>query len=169
MDNNTKVYELTSLADGLFYTVYCGFRLTLRFTCGFNASGRNKGQLVTSDRFKQDAIEKDERFGKTWRLAKVFEQKEEKKAEPVVETKGTENLNNGESVTQNKGLPLRKKGKKDEKTADKPKSTRTIVETVTNRNDAAEWFAEKGSVFTTDAELQELMEKFDVDFPNLHL
>jgi hypothetical protein len=66
-------------------------------------------------------------------------------------------------------LPLRKKGKKDEKTADKPKSTRTIVETVTNRNDAAEWFAEKGSVFTTDAELQELMEKFDVDFPNLHL
>jgi hypothetical protein len=48
-------------------------------------------------------------------------------------------------------------------------AARTIVETVTNRNDAAEWFAEKGSVFTTDAELQELMEKFDVDFPNLHL
>ena len=165
MENSTKVYELTSMADGLFYTVYCGFRLTLRFTCGFNASGRNKGQLVTSDRFKQDAIEKDERFGKTWRLVKETKPK----AQEVVKEVAEEVKEPEAPVVRNSGLPLRKKAEPKKKDVKEPKVSRTIVETVTNRNDAAEWFAEKGSEFTTDAELQELMEKFDVDFPNLHL
>ena len=162
---DTKLYELIGMASGRFATTYCGVRVLLKFDQGFSSNGLQVGQLITNNKFIQDAIENDARFGRRWRLKQVFERpKEEPKQEEVVEEQ--------QPVVKRTTLPKREQKPKAEpkkKEENKTKVSRTIVETVTNRNDAAEWFAEKGSVFTTDAELQELMEKFDVDFPNLHL
>lgn len=162
---DTKLYELIGMSSGRFETKYYGIRLTLKFEQGFSSTGIQVGQLITNDKFLQDAIEHDVRYGRRWRLKQVFERpKEEPKQEEVVEEQ--------QPVVKRTTLPKREQKPKAEpkkKEESKAKVSRTIVETVTNRNDAAEWFAEKGSVFTTDAELQELMEKFDVDFPNLQL
>lgn len=163
---DTKLYELIGMTSGRFATTYCGIRVLLKFDQGFSSNGLQVGQLITNNKFIQDAIENDARFGKRWRLKQVFERPKEepKKEEEVVEEV--------QPVVKRNSLPKREQKPKAEpkkKEVKETKVSRTIVETVTNRNDAAEWFAEKGSVFTNDAELQELMEKFDVDFPNLHL
>ena len=82
----TKVYELKRKKSAFFQTKYCGVVVDMPFTIGAGSGGEYRSELVVDDRFTQDAIEHDPRFGKEFFLASTFgEDDPEPEAEPAEE------------------------------------------------------------------------------------
>lgn len=139
----TKIYELTRKRSAYFETKYCGIIVKMPFVDGRGSAGTERAEFVTSDRFTQDAVENDPRFGKEFFLAGSFG--EEEVAQPSAE----------------EATP-KKKNKKAVKTAED-------VETVLTINDAYDYFASVGRVVETKEQLLEAMKECNITFSNLDL
>lgn len=139
----TKVYQLRFKRRAVFYTTYFGVGITLDFM--HSTSDDDHGQLATSDKFVQDAIEHDVRFGSEFFLLDTLG-KDDVPEEDNVETTSTNN-------------------KKPKKNAPK----KVVVSDVTNINDAYDYFAAHGVVLTTLDELKAQIAKENVEFPNLNI
>lgn len=144
-----KIYELVNMDACRITTVYCGITVNAEFRNGNHMNGR-KAALITSNPFVQDALEKDPRFGKTFKLAAVYEIKD---AEPEMDRK---------PVKGSKG------GKKTAETKDFTKEVED-VETVKTVNDAIEYFLSKGETIGSIDQIEALKEKYRVNFPNLKM
>lgn len=97
------------------------------------------GRFITSDPTLQYLIEKDARFGHLFRLEKAIQTPEEMKAS-------------------------QEKAAKKEET--KQKKDVTIVESVTDINDAIDYFSELGKVLTTEKQVKATMKSMNIEFPN---
>lgn len=147
-----KIYELVSMDACRITTVYCGIKIHAEFRNG-NYMNRRKATLITTNPFVQDALEKDPRFGKSYKLAATYEI-EEGKTEPVNDRKPTKGSNKGgkkisEQKTENKEI-------KD-------------IESVKNMNDVIDYFISQGEVIGSSDQIDALKEKYHVNFPNLKL
>ena len=125
-----KVYEMTRFDAMTIRLNYCGQTIMASFKGGVNAKVR--ARLTTTDRFLQDALEADPRFGTLYRMLRSYEDTPSK------------------HVYANKvdGAPKK-------------------ITKVKSVNDALRFFTEMGASVTGDSDLKTLMEKFNVEFPNL--
>ena len=97
------------------------------------------GRFITSDPTLQYLIEKDARFGHLFLLEKAIPTTEELKASQE---------------------------KADKKQETKQKKDVTIVESVTDINDAIDYFSELGKVLTTEKQVKATMKSMNIEFPN---
>ena len=136
-----KVYEMIGRDACKIRTVYCGVPINMEFKGGSFANKRN-ASLSTSNKFVQDAIESDPRFGTLIRLTHEDGQKVTAKPSATAQAKSPR-------VTR-------------------PSSKKTAsVESVRNVNDAIDYFASKGEKVTGEDMIEALKEKYNVTFPNL--
>lgn len=133
---------------------YKGVNINLSFENG-NISSKRNARLSTESRFVQDAIEAMPSFGTRVILAHAMEESVAAPAEVVEEERSPRarrQANRGERVA--KKAPMVENGA-------------TVVAEVKNVNDAAAYFMEKGITVESKEQLKELMQKHDVEFPNL--
>ena len=97
------------------------------------------GRFITSDPTLQYLIEKDSRFGHLFRLEKAIPTAEEVKAS---------------------------RAKTTEKEESKQKKNVTVIESVTDINDAIDYFSELGKVLTTEKQVKATMKSMNIEFPN---
>lgn len=129
-----------------------GVTINLSFENG-NISSKRNARLTTENRFVQDAIEAMPSFGTRVVLAHAME----KSVAMSVE------------VEEEERSPRARRQASRGAVAKKPKSENepTAVEEVKNINDAASYFMEKGEAVESKEQLEELMQKYNVVFPNL--
>lgn len=129
-----------------------GVTINLSFENGNISSNRN-ARLTTENRFVQDAIETMPSFGTRIVLAHAVEKSV---AMPV-------------EVEEEERSPRARRHAARGAVAKKPKSESepTAVEEVKNINDAVSYFGDKGVMVESKEHLKELMEKHNVEFPNL--
>lgn len=125
-----KVYEMARFDAMTIRLTYCGQTILATFKGGVNAKVR--ARLTTSDRFVQDALEADPRYGTLYRMLRSYEDF------PCY------NAANAEVDT-------------------KPKK----ITKVKDINGALRFFTEMGASVTGESDLKALMEKYNVEFPNL--
>ena len=136
-------------------TTYKGVKVNLSFRGGNSASGIN-GKMITSDPFVQDAIEAMPAFGK--KIICTHAYTPARQAVPVLEEKKKPRL------VAAKGAADRLS--KVEKVATE-RADCVVIEEVKNINDAASYFMEKGVTVESKEQLDELMQKYNVVFPNM--
>lgn len=144
-----KVYEMKGMNACKMSIEYKGVNINLSFENGNISSNRN-ARLSTESRFVQDAIEAMPSFGTRVILAHAME---ESVAVPEVieeerSPRARRQMNRGSS-----------------KKATDPGIV--VVESVKNVNDAAAYFMDKGVSVESKEHLKELMQKHNVEFPNL--
>lgn len=129
-----------------------GVTINLSFENG-NISSKRNARLTTENRFVQDAIEAMPSFGTRVVLAHAMEKSV---AIPV-------------EVEEEERSPRARRQASRGAVAKKPKSENepTAVEEVKNINDAASYFMEKGEAVESKEQLEELMQKHNVVFPNM--
>lgn len=79
----TKIYEIQGKDRCQIIVYYCGTKITAEFKKV--AGGTQRSQLVTADRFIQDALEHDTRYGLLYRCVRSFDEQEVVKAAEVRE------------------------------------------------------------------------------------
>lgn len=97
------------------------------------------GRFITSDPTLQYLIEKDSRFGHLFHLEKAIPSNEELKASQE---------------------------KEDKKNESKQKKDVTVVESVTDINEAIDYFSGLGKVLTTEKQVRATMKSMNIQFPN---
>ena len=129
-----------------------GVTINLSFENG-NISSKRNARLTTENRFVQEAIEAMPSFGTRVVLAHAVEKSV---AMPV-------------EVEEEERSPRARRQASRGAVAKKPKSENesTVVEEVKNINDAASYFMEKGETIESKEQLEELMQKYNVVFPNM--
>lgn len=129
-----------------------GVTINLSFENG-NISSKRNARLTTENRFVQDAIEAMASFGTRVVLAHAMEKSV---AIPV-------------EVEEEERSPRARRQASRGAVAKKPKSENepTAVEEVKNINDAVSYFMEKGVTVESKEQLEELMQKYNVVFPNM--
>lgn len=136
-------------------TTYKGVKVNLSFRGGNSASGIN-GKMITSDPFVQDAIEAMPAFGK--KIICTHAYTPARQAVPVLEEKKKPRL-------------VAAKGAADRLSKVKKVATEradyVVIEEVKNINDAVSYFMEKGVTVESKEQLEELMQKYNVVFPNM--
>lgn len=137
-------------------TVYKGVKVNLSFRGGNTLSGIN-GKMITSDPFVQDAIETMPAFGK--KIICTHAYTPARQAVPVLEEKKKPRL------VAAKGAADRLS--KVKKVASEMVDEVAVVEEVKNINDAASYFMEKGVTVESKEQLEGLMQKHNVVFPNM--
>ncbi len=140
-----KIYTLENgMTWSRLSTKFCGVTVNMEFKGGSKTSNV-KASLETSSQFVQDAIENDTRFGTLFTLYRTFGEEEQKPVEEVVE----------EAPKVKKAA----KTKKEKKLMD--------IEDVKSVNDVERFFEERGEEVSGDEDIDRLMEKYGVTFPNL--
>lgn len=142
-----KIYEAVKQNSARLCTTWCGTLLELNFINGNQLLGRN-AELTTSNKFVQDAIEHDRRFGTAIRLKRVFKESSDM-AQP--------SANAGKPAESKRGM---------KKPADAG-SGAEAVESVKNANDAISYFLGRGEPADGDLDIGELKKKYNVTFPNM--
>lgn len=137
-------------------TTYRGVKVNLSFRGGNSASGIN-GKMITSDPFVQDAIEAMPAFGK--KIICTYAYTPARQSVPVVEEKKRPRLVAAKGASD--------RVSKTKKIASDRVIDTIVVEDIKNVNDAAAYFMEKGITVESKEQLKELMQKHDVEFPNL--
>lgn len=129
-----------------------GVTINLSFENG-NISSKRNARLTTENRFVQEAIEAMPSFGTRVVLAHAVEKSVAIPAE----------------VEEEERSPRARRQASRGAVAKKPKSENepTAVEEVKNINDAASYFMEKGVTVESKEQLEELMQKYNVVFPNM--
>lgn len=145
-----KVYEAVRQNAARLVTNYCGVCVELNFINGNLFRGKN-AELTTNDKFIQDAIEQDPRFGVSIRLAHTYD-------EPSDTMKDAAKKDNPP-----KKLAKAEKEKKRTVEADTAKD----IEGVTDINGVIAFFEEKGESVSSRDDIDALKEKYNVNFPNL--
>lgn len=136
-------------------TTYRGVKVNLSFRGGNSASGIN-GKMITSDPFVQDAIEAMPAFGK--KIICTHAYTPARQAVPVVEEKKKPRIVAAKGVADR----VSKVGKVASGIVES-----VVIEEVKNINDAASYFMEKGEAVESKEQLEELMRKHNVVFPNM--
>lgn len=144
-----KVYEALRMNAARLFTTFMGVKIELNFKNGNLLRGVN-ANLVTSDRFVQDAIEHDNRFGVTIRLKSSYAETQEDK----------ETLAEGKAGNKSTKLSASQK----ERIA---KNAVKAVDTVKTMNDVIDYFTSLGETVESEEQIEELKEKYKVKFPNL--
>lgn len=150
-----KVYEIKNMDSCSMSTTYRGVKVNLSFRGGNSASGIN-GKMITSDPFVQDAIEAMPAFGK--KIICTHAYTPARQAVPVVEEKKKPRIVAAKGVADR----VSKVGKAASGIVES-----VVIEEVKNLNDAASYFMEKGEAVESKEQLEELMRKHNVVFPNL--
>ena len=147
-----KVYEMKGMNACKMSIEHKGVTVNLSFENG-NISSKRNARLTTENRFVQDAIEAMPSFGTRVVLAHAMEKSV---AIPV-------------EVEEEERSPRARRQASRGAVAKKPKSENepTAVEEVKNINDAASYFMEKGEAVESKEQLDELMQKHNVVFPNM--
>jgi hypothetical protein len=147
-----KVYEMKGMNACKMSIEHKGVTINLSFENG-NISSKRNARLTTENRFVQDAIEAMPSFGTRVVLAHAMEKSV---AIPV-------------EVEEEERSPRARRQASRGAVAKKPKSENepTVVEEVKNINDAASYFMEKGEAVESKEQLGELMQKYNVVFPNM--
>lgn len=125
-----KVYEMARFDAMTIRLNYCGQTILANFKGGVSAKVR--ARLTTSDRFVQDALEADPRYGTLYRMLRSYEDF------PCYKADAAEVDNKPKKITKVKSV-----------------------------NDALRFFTEMGASVTGESDLASLMEKYNVEFPNL--
>lgn len=150
-----KVYEIKNMDSCSMSTTYRGVKVNLSFRGGNSASGIN-GKMITSDPFVQDAIEAMPAFGK--KIICTHAYTPARQAVPVLEEKKKPRL-------------VAARGAADRLSKVKKVATEradcVVIEEVNNINDAVSYFMEKGVTVESKEQLEELMQKYNVVFPNM--
>ena len=150
-----KVYEIKNMDSCSMSTTYKGVKVNLSFRGGNSASGIN-GKMITSDPFVQDAIEAMPAFGK--KIICTHAYTPARQAVPVLEEKKKPRL-------------VAARGAADRLSKVKKVATEradcVVIEEVNNINDAVSYFMEKGVTVESKEQLEELMQKYNVVFPNM--
>lgn len=158
-----KVYEIKGMDKCILSTTYRGVRVHLEFKGG-DVSSKKNGTLATSDPFVQDAIEAMHSFGKNIVLRNTYEIRNGGKPAQLQADVEKENKPKFARVKPNAAeLRRGKKAKEPEQLDDED----DVVEEVKNINDAASYFMEKGEAVESKEQLEELMQKYNVVFPNM--
>lgn len=144
-------------------TTYKGVRVNLEFKGG-DVSNKKNGTLTTADPFVQDAIEAMPSFGKKIVLKSTFEIRNGGK--PAQTQADVEKENRPKFARVKPNAAELRKGKKT-KASEQADDAADVVEDVKNLNDAAAYFEGKGEFVGSKEQLAELMEKYNVSFPNL--
>lgn len=165
MNMNRKVYEIKGMDKCSLSTSYRGVRVNLEFKGG-DVSNKKNGTLATSDPFVQDAIEAMPSFGKKIVLRNSYELRNV--GSPVKRQEDVEKENKPKFVRVKPNAAELRKGKKP-KEAEQVSDDTIVVEDVKNLNDAAAYFEEKGVLVGSKEQLAEMMQKYNVEFPNLVL
>ncbi len=131
---------------GRLSTKFCGVTVNMEFKGGSRTSNV-KASLETSSQFVQDAIENDTRFGTLFTLFRTYGEEEQK---PVEAEEEVEEAPKAKKVT---------KTKKEKKLMD--------IADVKSVNDVERFFEERGEEVSGDEDIDRLMEKYGVTFPNL--
>jgi hypothetical protein len=147
-----KVYEMKGMNACKMSIEHKGVTINLSFENG-NISSKRNARLTTENRFVQDAIEAMPSFGTRVVLAHAMEKSV---AIPV-------------EVEEEERSPRARRQASRGAVTKKPKSENepTVVEEVKNINDAASYFMEKGEAVESKEQLEELMQKHNVVFPNM--
>jgi hypothetical protein len=147
-----KVYEMKGMNACKMSIEHKGVTINLSFENG-NISSKRNARLTTENRFVQEAIEAMPSFGTRVVLAHAMEKSV---AMPV------------EAEEEERSPRARRQASRGA-VAKKPKSENepTVVEEVKNLNDAASYFMEKGEAVESKEQLEELMQKYNVVFPNM--
>lgn len=177
MKRQTKVYTLKRFGSAALTTEYMGQEIRLEFSYGHGAIGCNRGTLIVNDKFTQDAIEHDSRFGSLITLTKTIEHDEDAEEVEPKDAKPDVQVVRAKRYTQAQ-LDAMKEGEKSEeapkaktksKKAKAKEDDTTIVDSVSNLNDAYDYFAEQGMNIESKEQLEEAMASKKVAFPNLEL
>lgn len=150
---DVKVYEILGMDRCALSTVYLGTRVNLEFKGGDVMTKKN-GTITTSNPFIQAAIEAMPAFGHRIILKKTFEDK------PIEVKKEVEDATIRPRSAKVKAFAKEKK-------ASVSDSNALVVDEVKNVNDAAAYFMDKGVSVESKEHLKELMQKHNVEFPNL--
>ncbi len=134
----TKIYELAGKDRCQLTLIYCGLKRTVEFVSTGGATCRS--QLKTTDRFLQDALEHDPRFGRLYKCVQKFDEN---------------------AVVQDK-KPV---ADAEERGGQTSRRAKTII-SVKNLNQALNYFVRQGELPQTEEEVKTLMEKYNVSFPN---
>lgn len=140
---------------------YLRMPVVVDFTGG-NQVNKQNATYTTDSQFVQDAIENDKRF-KIGKIRLISENKiedEPKAAAPVA-------ADAPRRIQRPKSMIIPKTAEKPEASEAKDVPGSAAVESVKNVNDAIAYFQEKGEVVSSDEDLQALMGKYKVTFPNL--
>ena len=163
MDMIRKVYEIKGMDKCSLSTTYRGVRVHLEFKGG-DVSSKKNGTLATSDPFVQDAIEAMPSFGKKIVLRNSYELRNG--GSPVKRQEDVEEENKPKFARVKPNAAELRKGKK-AKEPERVDDEADVVEDVKNLNDAASYFESKGVLIGSKEQLSEMMEKYNVEFPNL--
>ena len=141
-----KIYETPNRNYVCLEMQLGGIKTNIEFRNGRVANNIN-AQFITSNRFLQEMIENDKRFGSMIICKQVidlgdFGEDEEAKPAPAP-------------------APTPKK-------TSKKVSGKTVVEEVRDITDAIDWLSKNGKVATTPAQVQKAAAELGVEFPNLH-
>ena len=135
----TKIYRLNKRYAAYFETKYCGVVVPMVFTLGMGSDPEQRAEFITTDRFTQDAVEHDPRFGKAFFLAETY-------GTPAAETPE-------EKPTEAKAV-AKKSSKKKAVKATEIASEQKVFATM---NDAIYYLEEELGLETTDENLEALM------------
>jgi hypothetical protein len=152
-----KDYEFVGKQCAVLHLKYFGIDVKVEFTNG-NTARQRGAEFSTNDRFVQDAIEHDSRFGSVIKLRGAFPEASDKKPEPTDKAAKEEKTKGGKSG---------KGGKASNSGNDDDGSSAQAVESCKNMNDIVKFFADKGEKPEGDEDIKALMEKYNVSFPNV--
>lgn len=139
-------------------TTYKGVKINLTFRGG-NTASRINGKLITSDPFVQDAIEAMPSFGRKVFCSHAYNPS--RQAEPTAATSKKPRL------VSDKGIADRVSKAKTAKRQDTTAEGAIIVDDVKNINDAISYFSEMGVTLESKEQLDGLIAKHNVVFPNM--
>jgi hypothetical protein len=148
-----KVYEMKGMNACKMSIEHKGVTINLSFENGDISSKRN-ARLTTENRFVQDAIEAMPTFGTRIVLVHAVEKSVAMPVEVEEEERSPRARRHAARGAVAKKAPVVENGA-------------TVVAEVKNVNDAAAYFMEKGITVESKEQLKELMQKHDVEFPNL--
>ena len=158
-----KVYEIKGMDKCSLSTTYRGVRVHLEFKGG-DVSSKKNGTLATSDPFVQDAIEAMPSFDKKIVLRNSYELRSG--GSPAKRQDDVEKENKPKFARVKPNAAELRRGKK-AKEPERMDDEADVVEEVKNTNDAASYFMEKGEAVESKEQLEELMQKYNVVFPNM--
>lgn len=151
-----KIYELTRMKTAFFITKYLEHTVELPFTSGRGNGNECRAEYVTGNKFIQDAIEHDARFGHDFVLTNTY-----KTAEEIA--KEEEDARKAEELANAVVEPIEEE--KPKKKAKKSNSNEVLE--VRTLNDAFDYFANLGIAVDSKDQLEQTMRELKVSFPNL--
>lgn len=175
-----KIYECIGKQCAVLHFRYFGIDTKVEFANGNTARGRG-AEYSTRDRFIQDAIENDSRFGSSIQIKAVYPEPEDEvvnKPKPSGSNKsdttgGDKSGKGGKGGKGSKDSKSEKSGKGDKtepsesNESEKTEDGKTVISSFKSVNDVIEYFKSLGENPESDEDINNLKEKYQVVFPEV--